>query len=428
MSNRPEQPSARPYRDGHRTSHWGVLVGSVLCVLALVVTALYGWRIGWFASMTGNDAAASSATADAARNTPQQLARSATPKPDHSPAGKAHRMVNAMDMDTRIGQLVMAPLYAGNAPASLASLIADRHVGSVLIIGKWTGGVASVRAAADQLQGYAPGDNRLIISTDQEGGWVQHLTGPGFDRMPTAVDQGTMSTNQLRQSASVWGSQLAAAGINVDLAPVLGTVVVNRAANAPIGALYRDFGLDAAGNAAHGTAFVQGMANAGVQSAIKHYPGLGAVTGNTDFTTDGILDTTTTLDGTEIKAFDTTIDKADPAMVMMALATYQAIDPNDPAVFSSIIIDGHLRGDLGYDGVVISDSMSAAAVSAYDTTQLGVKLVEAGGDLVCIGDTNYVVPILDGLSTRAASDPAFANKVTQSAIRVMTLKIKMGLA
>ena len=66
-----------------------------------------------------------------------------------------------------------------------------------------------------------------------------------------------MSTNQLRQSASVWGSQLAAAGINVDLAPVLGTVVVNRAANAPIGALYRDFGLDTAGNAAHGTAFVR---------------------------------------------------------------------------------------------------------------------------------------------------------------------------
>ena len=170
------------------------------------------------------------------------------------------------------------------------------------------------------------------------------------------------------------------------------------------------------------------MADAGVQSAIKHYPGLGAVTGNTDFTADGILDTTTTLDGTEIKAFDTTIDQADPAMVMMALATYQAIDPNDPAVFSSIIIDGHLRGDLGYDGVVISDSMSAAAVSAYDTTQLGVKLVEAGGDLVCIGYTNYVVPILDGLSTRTASDPAFANEVTQSAIRVMTLKIKMGLA
>ena len=105
----------------------GRVVGSVLCVLALVVTALYGWRIGWFASMTGNDAAASSATADAARNTPQQLARSAAPKPDPSPASKAHRMVNA-----------------------------DRHVGSVLIIGKWTGGVASVRAADDQLQGYAP--------------------------------------------------------------------------------------------------------------------------------------------------------------------------------------------------------------------------------------------------------------------------------
>jgi beta-N-acetylhexosaminidase len=356
------------------------------------------------------------------------LDRKATPEPDLSAVGKARRLVYAMSMDERVGQLVMAPLFSGTDPSSLASAITDRHVGSVLVLGNWTGGTAVVKSAADQVQGYAPAANRLIAATDQEGGQVQHLTGPGFDMMPSAVDQGAMATDQLRQSAATWGSQLASAGISVDLAPVLGTVMVERASNAPIGALYRDFGLDAAGNAAHGIAFAEGMESAGIGVSVKHYPGLGAVTGNTDFTSDDILDTTTTLDGTQAGAFDQVISQSDPAMVMMALATYQAIDPGNPAAFSPTIIEGHLRGEVGYKGVVISDSLSAEALNGYDTSQLGVKLIEAGGDLACIGQVDYVTPILDGMNAQAASDPTFADKVTQSAIRVMTLKISMGLA
>ena len=134
------------------------------------------------------------------------------------------------------------------------------------------------------------------------------------------------------------------------------------------------------------------------------------------------------MDGAEAGAFDQAITKADPAMVMMSLATYQSIDPNNPAVFSSTIIDGHIRNVLKYTGVVISDSMSAEALSSYDVSQLGVNLVEAGGDMSCIGQTDYVKPIVDGLNERAKSDPAFASKVTAAATRVMTLKIKMGLA
>lgn len=333
-----------------------------------------------------------------------------------------------MTLEERVGQLVMAPLFAGSDPSSLASTIADEHIGSAILIGNWNTGVDTVKTATAQLQGYAPAGNRLIIVTDQEGGQVQHLTGTGFDTMPSAVEQGTMSADALRQSAGTWGSQLATAGINIDLAPVLGTVVGDRASNAPIGALDRDFGLDAAGNAEHGIAVIEGLRGAQVGAAVKHYPGLGAVSGNTDFTAEGILDTTTTLDGAEAGAFDQAITKADPAMVMMSLATYQSIDPNNPAVFSSTIIDGHIRNALKYTGVVISDSMSAEALSSYDVSQLGVKLVEAGGDMSCIGQTDYVKPIVDGLNERAKSDPAFASKVTAAVTRVMTLKIKMGLA
>ena len=356
------------------------------------------------------------------------LGKSAVPSvTDDSPHGKAVRAVDAMTLDERIGQLVMAPLPAGSDPSTLRDLIVDQHVGSVLIIGNWNSGTTGVSAATSELQSYAPSNNRLLMTTDQEGGSVQHLSGNGFDTMPSATDQGTMDTAQLRQSAATWGAQLKSAGINVDLAPVVGTVTVDRSSNAPIGALNRDFGLDAAGNAKHAKAFIEGMSDSGVGSAVKHYPGLGSVTGNTDFTASGILDTTTTLDGPEINAFNSTLE-ASPSMVMMSLATYQAIDPNNPAVFSSTLVTGYLRGKIGFQGVVTSDSLSATALSGVQPSDLGVRLVEAGGDLACIGASSYVQPVLDGLNAKAAGDATFARKVQQSAIRVMTLKYEMGLA
>ena len=155
------------------------------------------------------------------------LGKSAVPSvTDDSPHGKAVRAVDAMTLDERIGQLVMAPLPAGSDPSTLRDLIVDQHVGSVLIIGNWNSGTTGVSAATSELQSYAPSNNRLLMTTDQEGGSVQHLSGNGFDTMPSATDQGTMDTAQLRQSSATWGAQLKSAGINVDLAPVVVGMIV----------------------------------------------------------------------------------------------------------------------------------------------------------------------------------------------------------
>lgn len=405
----------------------------MLCVVALVAAGTAWWMLrpqqkDTLEHLAQPQSSSSTLNRDKAPTPKPQKSQEQQKAAGDSPAAKASRAIATMSLDERAGQLIMAPMFAGGNPADLSALISTRHVGSVMLIGNWNNGTAAAKTAADALQSYAPSGNQLIVSTDQEGGQVQHLKGSGFDTMPSAVAQGQMSADTLRSSAKTWGGQLKQAGINVDLAPVLGTVQVKRSSNAPIGALNRDFGLDSNGNAQHGIAFIEGMRDAGIGATVKHYPGLGAVTGNTDFTTEGILDTTTTLDDEEIGAFNTTIKQAKPAMVMMSLATYQRIDSSAPAAFSSKIIDGTLRGSVGYDGVVISDSLSAAAVSGIATKDLGVRLVDAGGDLACIGDTSYVMPILDGIIARAQSDPAFAKKVTASATRVMTLKYQMGLA
>lgn len=405
----------------------------MLCVVALVTAGTAWWMLrpqqkDTLEHLAQPQSSSSTLNRDKAPTPKPQKSQERQKAAGDSPAAKASRAIATMSLDERAGQLIMAPMFAGGNPADLSALISTRHVGSVVLIGNWNNGTAATKTAADALQSYAPSGNQLIVSTDQEGGQVQHLKGSGFDTMPSAVAQGQMSADTLRSSAKTWGGQLKQAGINIDLAPVLGTVQVKRSSNAPIGALNRDFGLDSNGNAQHGIAFIEGMRDAGVGATVKHYPGLGAVTGNTDFTTEGILDTTTTLDDEEIGAFNTTIKQAKPAMVMMSLATYQRIDSSAPAAFSSKIIDGTLRGSVGYDGVVISDSLSAAAVSGIATKDPGVRLVDAGGDLACIGDTSYVTPILDGIIARAQSDPAFAKKVTASATRVMTLKYQMGLA
>lgn len=416
-----------------RPSSAPTIIAAMLCVVALVAAGTAWWMLrpqqkDTLEHLAQPQSSSSTLNRDKAPTPKPQKSQERQKAADDSPAAKASRAIATMSLDEQAGQLIMAPMFAGGNPADLSALISTRHVGSVVLIGNWNNGTAAAKTAADALQSYAPSGNQLIVSTDQEGGQVQHLKGSGFDTMPSAVAQGQMSADTLRSSAKTWGGQLKQAGINVDLAPVLGTVQVKRSSNAPIGALNRDFGLDSNGNAQHGIAFIEGMRDAGVGATVKHYPGLGAVTGNTDFTTEGILDTTTTLDDEEIGAFNTTIKQAKPAMVMMSLATYQRIDSSAPAAFSSKIIDGTLRGSVGYDGVVISDSLSAAAVSGIATKDLGVRLVDAGGDLACIGDTSYVTPILDGIIVRAQSDPAFAKKVTASATRVMTLKYQMGLA
>lgn len=405
-----------------RPSSAPTIIAAMLCVVALVAAGTAWWMLrpqqkDTLEHLAQPQSSSSTLNRDKAPTPKPQKSQEHQKAAGDSPAAKASRAIATMSLDERAGQLIMAPMFAGGNPADLSALISTRHVGSVVLIGNWNNGTAAAKTAADALQSYAPSGNQLIVSTDQEGGQVQHLKGSGFDTMPSAVAQGQMSADTLRSSAKTWGGQLKQAGINVDLAPVLGTVQVKRSSNAPIGALNRDFGLDSNGNAQHGIAFVEGMRDAGVGATVKHYPGLGAVTGNTDFTTEGILDTTTTLDDEEIGAFNTTIKQAKPAMVMMSLATYQRIDSSAPAAFSSKIIDGTLRGSVGYDGVVISDSLSAAAVSGIATKDLGVRLVDAGGDLACIGDTSYVTPILDGIIARAQSDPAFAKKVTASADR-----------
>ncbi|MDR1264323.1 MAG: glycoside hydrolase family 3, partial [Propionibacteriaceae bacterium] len=198
------------------------------------------------------------------------------------------------------------------------------------------------------------------------------------------------------------------------------------AANAPIGQLERNFATDPAVVGASAAAFIAGLSQAGVMTAVKHFPGLGRVAGNTDFTADGIVDDRTTADDLYLGAFATAL-AARPAMVMVSLARYSQLDPDHPAALSPAIVTDLLRGRLGWDSVVVSDSLSAQAVASLSAGQRAVDFIRAGGDLTIFQVAAEAQEAWQALVDTAAADPAFAAQLEASVQRLLTAKAAAGL-
>jgi beta-N-acetylhexosaminidase len=175
----------------------------------------------------------------------------------------------------------------------------------------------------------------------------------------------------------------------------------------------------------HVVAFIHRMSKAGVATTAKHFPGLGRVEGNTDFTS-AVVDTVTTSDDAYLKPFARAVAAHVP-FVMVSLATYDRIDPDHLAAFSASVIDGVLRRDLRFRGVVTSDSLTADAVSDMSPRQRAIDFVDAGGDMIVLGPIEVAVPMAQALAEHAAGDAAFRARIDQSALRILEAKDAAGL-
>ncbi|HEX8767826.1 MAG TPA: glycoside hydrolase family 3 N-terminal domain-containing protein, partial [Jatrophihabitans sp.] len=349
--------------------------------------------------------------------------------PTTVPAPGAQALFNAMTEAQRIGQLFMVGAAATGPSSAALSAISNYHVGNVILTGRSSLGVTATRSVANRLQARATlAATRgvpLFVSADQEGGYVQALSGTGFSTIPQALTQGGWSTATLQAAARQWGNQLEAAGVNLNLAPVMDTVPVGQV-NPPIGYYNREYGHTPEVVGPHGAAVVRGMALAGVSVTVKHFPGLGRVDANTD-TTAGVTDYVTTSTDAYLAPFRAGM-QAGAAFTMMSSAYYQRIDPNRPAAFSPTIIGGLLRSQLGFRGVVISDDLgNAAQVAAWSPGERAVNFLDAGGDMVLTVDAGQIPAMVQAVSARVASSPSFRSKVDAAALLVLKTKQARGL-
>ena len=326
-------------------------------------------------------------------------------------------------MSGRIGELFMIGVSSSATPAKAAALVRTSRAGSVLLQGASSAGVEKTAAITAAIRAAVPG---TIVATDQEGGKVQRLQGPGFDPIPSAMAQSQLSVETLTASAATWGSQLAAAGVLFDLAPVADVVPeANVTTNAPIGALERGYGSDPDAVSSSVAAFIAGMHAGGIEISLKHFPGLGEVTGNTDKTPATDTVTTRVASSATFRAGIA----AGAGSVMVSSAIYAQIDPGVQGVFSAVIISDMLRGELGFTGVVISDDLGLAkAVAPVAPGDRALRFLVAGGDLVINANPSIQAAMTNAVAQSARSKPEFAARVTQSAARVLRLKASVGAA
>jgi beta-N-acetylhexosaminidase len=363
---------------------------------------------------------------------PSPAASPQAPDSSAAPYGACVAQVyNRLSLAQRVGQLFLVGVTGDIAGPVTTAAVNTYHFGSLLMT-PTSEGVTALAAATAHMQSLAAanGGVRFFIAANQEGGAIQQLTGPGFATMPAAVVQGTWTTGALRAAAQGWGSQLRAAGVNFDLAPVMDVVPAGTAAsNAPIGALGREFGSTPAGNGAHGAAFIAGMTGAGVATSAKHFPGLGRVTGNTDFTAN-VVDTVTTPDDPYLGSFRAAVAGGAP-FVMVALATYTKIDPTELAVFSPAVMQlvrSTSGSGLGFRGVIMSDDIGdAAAVQSIAPATRAISFLNAGGDMITSQSIAPAEPMAAAVLAKASSSPSFRAVVDTAVQRILAAKQAYGL-
>ncbi len=367
-----------------------------------------------------------SAAAAAAAPGPRGAGGGTAPKASSCVAAVMARLTEAQ----RVGQLFLVGMAHDDAGPATVAALREYHFGSLLFGENTSEGVAAAAAATARIQSLATpavtGGVRFFIAANQEGGEVQNLKGPGFAGMPTAVTQGTWPPAYLERQARTWGDELRAAGVNLNLAPVMDVVPASMVTtNAPIGELDREFGSTPAVTGPHGAAFVEGMSAAGVATTAKHFPGLGRVRGNTDFTS-GVVDTVTTPDDPYFASYRDAITAGVP-FVMVALATYTKIDKSELAVFSPKVM-GILRSGLGFTGVIISDDLGeAAAVQGIPPATRAVSFLGAGGDMITSQSLAPAEQMAAAVLSRADADPSFAAIVSAAVTKILTAKQRYGL-
>jgi beta-N-acetylhexosaminidase len=266
-------------------------------------------------------------------------------------------------------------------------ILFDRH--------QATGGIRNVespeqvRTLTADLQRRA-GGRPFIVAIDQEGGGVTRLSPKwGFPAVASEAEIGATGDDK---AVTTWAKgiadTLASAGVNLNLAPVVDLDVNPQ--NPAIGALGRAFSADPDVVARYAGIEMLAHRDRGLRAAIKHFPGLGSATANTDF---GVADVTKTWTATELLPYRSLLGQGLVDVVMAGHVVNGQLDAEHPASLSRPTVTGLLRQQLGWDGPVVTDDLQAGAItSAFGLEEAVALALGAGNDLLLFANQQSFDP------------------------------------
>jgi beta-N-acetylhexosaminidase len=320
-----------------------------------------------------------------------------------------------MSLQEQVGQLVILRFAGTTAPAYVRRALRENRVAGAILFRDNATSRAQTAALTLQLR-TAAGESAALICVDQEGGGIRILPwAPPAAAQPEQAAAGTVAADARAAATALRGQ-----GVNVSLAPVADVPDVSGSAMSG-----REFSTDpeAAGQAI--AEAVRGWRAGGVMPTLKHFPGLGGATVNTD---DGPATVARTRDqlAEDLVPFRSGIAAGAP-LVMLSHAVYSALDPGHIASQSPAVAQALLREELGFRGVSMTDSLEAAAVRAVtpDPGVAAVASVGAGVDMILTTGRGSYIQVFRALLAKAREDPAFRARVKESAARVVALRARM---
>jgi len=348
-----------------------------------------------------------------------------SPSPSRSPSPTEQPTPNAtpsVELRRTVAGLFVAG-FRGQSVTSKDPIIQaiKDGLGGVIL---FAGNVVSPQQLAD-LTGplhEAAKPRRLIITTDQEGGLVRRLTpAKGFAAVPSEATVGQKGKAYATNVGRTIGAQLAAAGINLNFAPVVDLNV--NPTNPSIGALGRSYSADPQIVTDRASAVIAGQHEFGVRSTLKHFPGLGSATGDTD---REFVDISATWRDIELTPYRNLFAAGVADVVMIANAFNSQIDARYPASLSRATLS-LLRDDLGWNGVAITDDLGAGAIKESYTADTALRLaLNAGNDLLLLAniDANkagVVAQSIDSIMASVSAGKVSKSRINESSGRVGAL-------
>ncbi|MCL2792813.1 MAG: glycoside hydrolase family 3 protein [Spirochaetaceae bacterium] len=336
----------------------------------------------------------------------------------------ARRVAEQMNLSQLAGQVMMIG-YAGSVPPpEIFEWIRDRNLGGIKIFGWNTDDLSVLKRSIEDMQEAALTSGLripLFIATDQEGGWIRHVRGN------TSITPGNMALGASQvihdsyMSGYFIGKELKALGINMNFAPTI-DLLINPNAHV-IGS--RAFSDDPLRTAILGTAFTNGMRNAGVICTAKHFPGHG----RTAIDSHGRLPI---IDGisldelflTDLLPYDFLIRENIPAIMSGHLAFPDVTGNRRPASLSSFFLKDVLRGKMGFNGLIITDDMQMiGALYKNNVSASSLEALRAGNDVVLISRNLIEYDRIRNLIIREMSiDPDFERQIRKSVERILIIK------
>ena len=279
-----------------------------------------------------------------------------------------------------------------------------------------------LKQLTDELQNVAGGD--LLIAVDQEGGMVSRFKkSAGFPTSPRPADLGRIhGVRATREYGKQTAAMLRSCGINWNLAPVVDLDCYPD--NPIIGRFGRSFSAHPDVVTAHARAWLNSHREAGILSCLKHFPGHGSSRTDSHL---GFVDISDTWFETELLPYHKLINTEKIDSIMIGHLFHRTLDPENPATLSSRVVEDLLRKRLGYDGVVITDDMQMAAITArYDLITACCLALKSGVDMLIIGnnlshDPQILESLLDGLVQKVENGELSEKRLDQAAKRIAAM-------